>query len=299
MARKTAPRLIAFLNRPINKMGRMSLFKKQPHHPRPGTGRHNSRSSGILHSAWGQKLLIWGMLFGLFAGISGLVGLKAYNRLCRCDFFMITGIKIQGNQQITRNQVLELSGIDFHTNLLAMRPAQVEALLEGHPWVARARITRNWPNDLLIDIRENIPVALTSMTDGLYYLNSTGEAFVKVTAAGNLDYPVITGLAGQEKEYAEHLLHESLLFMKRAQGNTFLPKQNISEIHIDKDRGAILFLADRAFPIYLGKEKTAAKYDKLVKVLKNLYKKNEFQTTAYINMDYMKDRILVGRVKSG
>lgn len=257
------------------------------------------RSGGILRSGWGKRLIIWSMVFGLFAGISGLVGLKAYNRLCRSDFFKVTGIKIQGNHQITRSQVLESGGVYFHSNLLAMKPGRIQAALEGHPWVERARITRNWPNNLVIDIRENKPVALISMSDGLYYLNSKGEAFAKVTAAGNLDYPVITGLAGQEKAYADHLLQESLLFMKRARGNSFLPKQNISEIHIDQDKGAILYLVDRTFPIYLGKEKPAAKYGRLVKVLKRLYKKNKFKATAYINMDYMKDRVLVGSAKSG
>jgi hypothetical protein len=82
-------------------------------------------------------------------------------------------------------------------------------------------------------------------------------------------------------------------------GNTILPRQNISEIHIDNQGEMILYLLDRAFPIHLGSEgKLSTRYFRLVRVLKNLYKSSEFSKVSYIRMDYLKDTILVGKTSS-
>jgi hypothetical protein len=79
--------------------------------------------------------------------------------------------------------------------------------------------------------------------------------------------------------------------------NPILPEQSISEIHIAKKGELILYLLDRPFPIYLGKEgKISTRYYRLVKVLKDLYKTKEFSEVSYIRLDYQKDTILVGKL---
>lgn len=248
---------------------------------------------------WRKKLLLWSV--GLILTVVGVnfMAINVYAMLCQSDFFRITNIKIQGNRQVTRNQIIELSGIDFQTNLMAIKSAEVESALATHPWIERGRLTRDWPNRLIIAIKENTPVALLSKPTGLYYLNDKGIAFARVSGGGDLDYPVLTGLPADHDQATTARVQEALLFFKRSEGNSFLPKQNISEIHFDKDKGAILYLIDKTFPIYLGKEKIETKHSRLALVLKKLYRENEFQTTKYIRMNYIKDKVLVGSANSG
>ena len=42
----------------------------------------------------------------------------------------------------------------------------------------------------------------------------------------------------------------------------------------------------------------STKYNRLVKVLKDLYKTQEFSEVSYIRLDYEKDKILVGKLES-
>jgi hypothetical protein len=42
----------------------------------------------------------------------------------------------------------------------------------------------------------------------------------------------------------------------------------------------------------------STKYNRLAKVLRNLYKTKEFSKVSYIRLDYQKDTILVGKKES-
>ena len=77
---------------------------------------------------------------------------EIYQKLCHCDFFQITAIKIAGNHMVSKEQISALSRVDIHSNLMAININQVKSLLESHPWIAGAEITRNWPNRLVIKV---------------------------------------------------------------------------------------------------------------------------------------------------
>ncbi|UCD65556.1 MAG: FtsQ-type POTRA domain-containing protein [Deltaproteobacteria bacterium] len=233
----------------------------------------------------------------------GLGAKHIYKRMCQSDFFQITAVKIDGNRMTNKEQIAALSRVDIHSNLLAIDVVQVQSLLESHPWVARAEVIRDWPNRLLINLKEKNPVALLSRKSGLFYLDSRGRIIAAASHEQELDFPIITGLENFPFNSSDAvLIPEPLLdafdFLKLAnRNNPILPEQNISEIHIDEKGELILYLLDRPFPIYLGKEgKISTRYYRLVKVLKDLYKTKEFSEVSYIRLDYQKDTILVGKL---
>jgi hypothetical protein len=126
-----------------------------------------------------------------------------------------------------------------------------------------------------------------------------------VEPTGDIDFPVITGfeeVAGPIHDDGGRAaaLHDALTLMQQAgRGNSVLPCQNISEIHVTEDNELILYLLDEAFPIYLGQDAMKRKYWRLVKILKGLYKSGEISRIDHIRMDYMQDKALVSRVESG
>ena len=225
-----------------------------------------------------------------------------YQRLCQWDFFQITSVKINGTLMTSKEQIAALSKVDIHSNLLAINVPQVKALLESHPWIAKAEIIRDWPNRLLINLQEKNPVALLNRNSGLFYLDSNGRIIAAASPAQELDFPIITGLEHLtfNSDHAEQIpepLQEAFELLRLAnRNNPILPEQNISEIHVAENGELILYLLDRPFPIYLGTDgKMSTRYYRLVKVLKDLYKTKEFSTVSHIRLDYQKDTILVGK----
>ena len=227
-----------------------------------------------------------------------------YRMLCQNDFFQITAVKINGNHMTSKEQIAALSRVDIHSNLLAIDVPQVQSLLESHPWVEQAEIIRDWPNRLLINLKEKNPVALLNRDTGLFYLDRKGQIIAAASPSQELDYPVITGLesfAFNTTQPAQipasfHDVFELLKFAKR--NNPILSEQNISEIHITPNGEMILYLLERTFPIYLGTEgKISTRYYRLVKVLKDLYRTREFSRVSYIRLDYQQDTVLVGKIE--
>lgn len=242
-------------------------------------------------------ILVLGFLL-LLVALAG-VGFLLYKGLGRSDFFQITATNIQGCRRTTKNLILQLGGVDVHSNLLALELGQVRKNIEGHHWIESAEVRRIWPNTLAITVKERLPVAIVSLEDGLHYLDQHGVAFAPVLPPEDMDFPFITGLKKEEMSgpMEDSLLGEALQFIKYAgQGGSILPRQNISEIHIADQKELVLFLADRPFPIHLGKGDMYMKYSRLTKVLYRLYKNKEFAQTGYIRMGYGENRVLVGFV---
>jgi cell division protein FtsQ len=227
---------------------------------------------------------------------------ETYHRLSNSDFFQITSLKIEGNRMTSKEQIAALSKVDIHSNLMAIKVSEVKSLLESHPWIAGVDISRDWPNRLVITVKEKKPVALLSRDSGLFYLDNKGMIIAAAAPSQELDFPVITGLnnfsfnpAGGNQ--VPESLQQCMTLLKLAdRNNIILPEQNISEIHISRNEELILYLLERAFPIYLGKDgDISTRYYRLVKVLRDLYKSKEFSEVSYIRFDYQKDSILVGK----
>lgn len=249
-----------------------------------------------------KKMVILGLGFTLLATGIGLGCLVAYKGMSRSDFFQITATNIQGCRRTTKNMILELSGVDIHTNLLALDVNVARKNIESHEWVESARLTRNWPNDLIITVKERLPLVIVNLKDGMYYMDRHGVAFAKVLPPEDMDYPILTGLNENNwpKRVKGSTLGEALRFIKYAKrGSSILPKQNISEIHLGEEGRITMYLVNRPFPITLGQGRIRTKYYRLAKVLYRLYKSKEFSKTAYIKMDYGRDKVLVGFAGSG
>jgi len=224
-------------------------------------------------------------------------GVIVYKGLGQSDFFQITATRIEGCRRTTKNLILELSGVDVHSNLLALDLDRIEKNIESHEWVESIDIERVWPNLLNITVKEREPVAIVSLAKGLFYLDGKGVAFAQVLPPEDMDYPVISGL--DQEHWPEKVkgsaLDEALQFIRYAgNGSSILPRQNISELNLKNKDDIILFLVNRPFPIHLGQGEIRTKYYLLAKVLYRLYKKDEFSQIAYIHMNYTPNKVLVG-----
>jgi cell division septal protein FtsQ len=242
------------------------------------------------HSWFGDQLLkVISIAFAVIIA-GGIIGIIAYQGLSRAVFFQVEAVDIKGCVRTTPNEILSWSGLDVKTNLWAVRIGRIRKKLESQNWIATAEVKRNWPNKLAIVVSERKPIALLSLKSGLFYVDRGGVVFAEVLPADDRDFPVITGLGIENVSQVneEERLREALDFIVYAEkGTVALPKQNISEIHLAPEGDLVLFMADHAFPVYLGKGDMKTKYHRLSTVLSWLYRKQKYDLAASIDMNYM------------
>jgi cell division protein FtsQ len=207
MKKKTAPRPSRLVpQRPAPKAPKSRLIPQKPQQKTRLFSRGRSQNSYRRHRLKGESRKTWlrgaAWLFGslTLAGLClGLVVL--YHQLLTCNLFCIKdidNIEIEGARRLSRSLLLQQSKLVPGASLLAIRPGQVERALMSHPWVAKAEVSRKWPNGLHLTIQERDPVALVQFGEELLYMDRQGMIFKPLSPGDPHNFPVITGLTPEQ-----------------------------------------------------------------------------------------------------
>ena len=256
-------------------------------------------------SRGGRPKRSWLRLAVLTSGVLGLAGLCLgllflYHLLLTSSYFCIKDIRnieIDGIRRLTPEAILHLANLGPDTNLLAIRPGRLEQALMAHPWIARAEVTRLWPHRLRLHLQEREPVALVQLGEELYYIDRQGSLCKPLSPGDPHDFPVITGLQPENLQHPEGSLaplvaqtFQLLDVLKEVPAPLNL--ENISEVHLDLDRGFTLYVNGLGAALDLGFNDYPEKLGKFAQVLPALVQKGYLAKTGRINLDYP-DRVLI------
>lgn len=220
----------------------------------------------------------------------------------------VESVEFVGLSRQAENILYRQAGVvRYQTSMFEVDVDHVAAELKKLSWVDTATVTREWPSTVKVVIQEQIPVALVHTPEEeaeFYYINKKGAFYRAVGEGDDLDYPVITGLGGLDSKQFKSGLDDALLFLKKVSANNpNLPVHAVSEIHVDMQGELTVYLVDTTFPIYLGTRSIEESYTFLVRVLEDIYRKRSHGTSlaniGYIQLDYMKDQVLVAESGSG
>jgi cell division protein FtsQ len=251
-----------------------------------------NRVKGQSRRSW-LKGLAWALAFFTLAGLSvGLV--VVYHQLLTCSWFCIKDInqiEIEGTKRLSRNVVLHQARLAAGANLLAIRPGQEERFLMAHPWIAQAEVSRRWPHSLHIRITERDPVALVQIGEELLYVDHQGTLFKPLSPGDPHNFPVITGLGPKQFHHPEGAqpevvaqVFQLLELLKKTPPPLNL--ENISEVHVDLERGFTLYANGLGVPLDLGLSDPAEKLQKFAQLWPVLVQKGLLARVGRINLNY-------------
>lgn len=107
-------------------------------------------------------------------------------------------IEINGMQNVTKAQIMEVMGADIGRNIFFIPLAQQKAQLEQIPWVESASVMRFVPNRIKVEIQERTPVAFARVGSRISLIDAGGTLMdlPKTTSPHNHKYsfPVILGM---------------------------------------------------------------------------------------------------------
>jgi len=251
---------------------------------------------------------VWPHVLYATLGLVGLAGIGLglvllYYQLLTWSVFCIKDVRnidIIGTKRLKPAQVLELAGLGPQTNLIAIRPAVVERALRVHPWIAKAELTRQWPNHLTLRLTEREPVALVQLEE-LYYTDRHGSLFKPLSPGDPHDFPVITGLSrdqfGGDEGAAPVLVSRVMELLELLQeAPPPLKKSHVAEIHVDSERGFTLYLSGIKTALDLGFSDLPTKIQKLAQVWPVLAQRGYLTRTGRLNFSHPQRVLLSLRV---
>jgi cell division septal protein FtsQ len=155
-----------------------------------------SKRSAARRSARAVRRVLFSLVLAAALAVAAVWGGMRLWRaaLADNDLFGIDRLEVTTDGALSTDSILHSAGVSLGQNLFALRPADLRAKLESNPAIARARVSRQLPNTLRIDVAERVPVARLASFGGASPLaiDATGHVLGPGFVRG--DMPLVVGL---------------------------------------------------------------------------------------------------------
>lgn len=235
------------------------------------------RSAGAALREIGRVILLTGAIVLVTATL-----LAGYDQLLRSPLLHVRETVVKGCKELTEKDILSLAAVRSPSNLLTINRDAVAARIRGNPWVQEVSVGREFPDRLVIWVRERKAVALIEKGNGLYLVDGGGAPFKKLETGEESDLPVLTGFI-REGIVNEELVKKSLALLGDIKGMKDGPEIGmVSEIHGNETFGLSLF-TDASLCLQLGFDGYENKLKRLTPVMADLDRKN--MKTGFLLID--------------
>lgn len=232
-------------------------------------GRKRIRRGLIPQSKYGRIAAGVGML--AFLGGIAAASYFAVHFLHHDPQFIIpssSAIELQGNQHLTRSQLLSVFGEDVERNIFDVPLAERREQLEQIPWVEHATIMRLLPNHVRVQVVERTPIAFVRQGGTIGMADASGVLLdIPPDAPGNPNYsfPVVTGLKAEDTaESREQRMHLYAAFLKDLDSGGKKISSELSEVDLSdpEDVKALLPSNNQETMVHFGTEHFLARYNR-------------------------------------
>lgn len=230
-----------------------------------------------------------------------LIGLAIVVRLALnwctyTDFLKLSRINIVGNHLMTKADIIKTARVNFNTNLLKIDLLGARERLESQPYIRAAIVSRHFPNQIDILIKERIPVCFVNINK-LYLVDNEGVILPLPSANFKANLPVITGFDSDSARIKlgwrtpNRYLLEGIKLLQVAAQRTPAFYAEISEIHHLRDGEFILYTLNGGTPIFLRRGNPEKQLDILVRFQAILRDKRSLTDYQYIDLRWDKQII--------
>jgi len=211
---------------------------------------------------------------GVLAGVAW-AGEQAMRHMIASPRFALREVRVAPTERVSRDEILSLAGVAEGDQLLAIDTDAVAARVAIHPWVASARVRRELPSALAIDVTERRAAAV-AVLGNLYLIGDNGRPFKRATLEEAEGLVLLTGLTRTQYatfgDASEAAYREALKTYDayRAVGAEQPARPPLSEIHIDPRYGFSLVFDEGGGEVRLGRGDYPDKLERLDRVFTGL-----------------------------
>jgi cell division protein FtsQ len=252
------------------------------------------RDVAMIHRRWRERLLIGFKLTSLIVLLMATSALyvMVYAAVTGSDYFGLRNISLSGNQRLSEKEILAQADIHPGDNLVALNLRLVRDRLLAHPWIATARVSREIPEALNIQIMEHSPLARIDL-GRTFLINAEGRIFKEAEDNDPQDIPLVTGMAYSDislgKDALTAAMQTALQVLRYSRAaSSAIGYPEIKRLHMDKQIGVSITLKQSERIIKMGFddfEKKSRRYKQLRSHLEADARWRDFQAVDLNNPD--------------
>ena len=220
----------------------------------------DARESPVGSALWNKlgSAVRLGLGLLLVVGTSVSVATSVRHYALTSPRFSIQEVNLLGSKRVALEVAREQAGIVPGSNIFALDTALAERRLLENPWVSQARVTRDLPRSLRVEIKEREPAALAVFSERLYLVTADGEPFKELSPGDPADFPLITGVSveGLSRDRAREIdrVKEGLEVLEQYGRLTLSKTQPAQEVHLADSGDVVLTAGKEGITFELGKD---------------------------------------------
>lgn len=131
-------------------------------------------------------------------GLIGLFSILMLIFIINSPLLKIGYVKVTGNSYLPREDVLQIARIKEPLNIFSVQTDVIQDYLQSDLRIDTAKVWRDFPNCLNIEITERLPVAVMNCNYGYVNLDKNSVVIDVYTDVKKIQKPVITGIVLQD-----------------------------------------------------------------------------------------------------
>jgi cell division protein FtsQ len=238
-----------------------------------------------------------GIGLALVVGTSVTVASSVRHYALTSPRFSIQEVNLIGGKRVAPDVARDQAGIVPGSNIFALDTAVAERKLLENPWISQARVTRDLPRSLRVEIKEREPAALAVFAERLYLVTADGEPFKELAPGDPADFPLITGASveGLSRDRARELdrVREALGVLEQY-GRVALSKtQPAQEVHLADSGDVVLTAGKEGITFELGKDGYRRKLLMGEQVVSEMRRKGRTPGIVFLDNQAHPERVVV------
>lgn len=196
------------------------------------------------------------------------------------EIFNCKGIEVSGNNKISSEEIINLSGIKTEENIFKINTRKVKESLKGNPYINTVKIKRRLNGTVEIIIEERNPTYMLICERGCLYINNQG--YILEIAEEPIPVPTIMGFKTDfsVKQPGDRLDNEDLLILEKVISITDIAnskglKDLITYINVSNIKDIVIYMDEEKKTIHFGDEQDVSKKFDRLKVVMEQEKGNE------------------------
>ena len=203
------------------------------------------------------------------------------------SYFIVEKVHIKGNELLSDQYIIEFCNLDREVNVFNIQQEKLANKLVSLPQIKGAVIHRNLPRQVVIRIKERVPVAIISNESSYLVINKEGCILKALDNTADMDLPLFVDVNLERGKKKVKLTKNSKLAVDYLSKLSNSSLGQIQEFKIDSTGEVILILRDGG-KVNLGKKFNITRKAKIFnKVYSDIQKKGV--GIKYINLKYNKN----------
>ncbi len=236
-----------------------------------------------------------GLLLVIGTSVSVAYGIRHY--ALTSPRFALQEVTLLGGKRVSPEQAREQAGVSLGGNIFALDTAAAEQKLLQNPWIVEARVTRDLPRALRIEVKEREPAALAVFSGRLYLVTAEGDPFKELAPGDPADFPLITGVSieGLSRDRPREIdrVRQALEVLEQY-GRVPLSKSQVAqEVHLADSGDVVLTAGKEGITFELGKDGYRRKLLMGEQVVSEMRRKGRAPGIVFLDNQAHPERVVV------